>query len=425
MALLNRVSANTISSCFDLLTLPVCLLINRKVSTIFENLDATKTGAYPLYVGYIGVSALYHLGIYPLRGKFNQYLENVAIRALNTDDGLAHPYQQLMWVSQQVECRDEITERLCRAMADDRLPSAHLRVILDVFTAALNINMRQRSIELLKMRSILTTLSLYPKLSAAAATQAIVQMGQCSDTTLKILDQIHIWTMAETVFEPLESGYETGWRDLLLRIQLVYNESALMETMYSIKYSSWPIMAGDQRLAEHYQSALICTVYKRILSQAGVCTFLSSPARILQQPLICRFAVPDADVFYQFQKEFRQRLHDTDAFFQFTKDLMAEKEAILLQRHPRLRLQIDKRRNQSSSRFNHLLHLQEQGRISESKCLEYGQDLMKRHNQEIDKIWLYHIGRAFSRIPARLKNANNHREVPPNLSLTQLINRYK
>ena len=274
------------------------------------------------------------------------------------------------------------------------------------------------------MRNILTTLSVHPELAAAAATQTVLQMGECYDTTLKILDQINIWTMAETVFEPLESSHDTSWRNLLLRIQSVYNEWALIETMYSVKYHSWLTLSGDRPLAEHYQSALIYTIYKKILAQSGVCTFLSPPSQILYEPLLCHFVVPDARVFYQFQGTFRQRLHDTDAFFRFTKNLMIEKESVLLQRNPQLRWQINKKRDQNLSKLDHLRHLQAQGRISENEYLEYSQDLLNKHNQALDKIWLHHISRAFSNIPARLKNSGKNRRVAPNLSLKQLVCKY-
>ena len=424
MALINRFSVNTVSYCFDLLVLSAGLLVNRKIATVATEVAVTETGRYIVYIGSFGVSALCHLGIYQLRGKFNHHLENVVIQALDEDDEPSHAQQLLTRIGEQVECEYRTTEKLLQAMASERLSSVHLRVILELFKEALKITMGHGSIELLKMRNILTTLSVHPELAAAAATQTVLQMGECHDTTLKILDQINIWTMAETMFEPLESGHDTSWHNLLLRIQSVYNEWVLIETLYSVKYNSWLTLSGDRPLAEHYQSALIYTIYKKILAQSGVCTFLSPPSQILYEPLLCHFVVSDARVFYQFLGTFRQRLYDTDAFFRFTKNLMIEKESVLLQRNPQLRWQINKKRDQNAARFDHLRHLQAQGRINENEYLEYSQDLMNKHNQAMDKIWLHYISRAFSNIPARLKNSGNNRRIAPNLSLKQLVCKY-
>ena len=95
MALINRFSVNTVSYCFDLLMLSAGLLVNRKIATIAPEVAVTETGLYIVYVGSFGVSALCHLGIYQLRGKFNHYLENVVVQALDGDDEPVHSRQLL------------------------------------------------------------------------------------------------------------------------------------------------------------------------------------------------------------------------------------------------------------------------------------------------------------------------------------------
>ena len=421
VALLNHFSADTVGQLADFLALSVCVLVSRKIFNMHDELEATTPNSFNIYTSIAGLCTL---GIYQLRQNFDHCLEQLVIESLDANDESVPPNQLLAWVADRTGCHHHVKDKLLEDMTRGHLSGTHFRVLLNVFKTILFIEMDDRSVELLKIRNILTTLSLHPELVTAAATQAIMQMGQCHDTTLNVLDRVNVWMQAETVFLPLETGHDTSCLNLLLRIQSTYNEWVLVETMYSVKYNSWPLLRNDQSLGEHSQSAMIFSIYKRILHQCGVCKFLSVPPKILHNLLVCYFFVPGASAFYQFQQVFLQKLHDTDAFFQFAKKLMTEKETILLKHDPQLRLQINKKRNQNVSTLDHLLHLQTQHRITAGEYLEHSQSLMRRHNKELDKIWLNHISQLFSRIPARLKNSDSNRHVPANLSLIQLINRY-
>ena len=421
VVMLNQFSVDTVNQITDFLTLSVCVLVNRKIYNMYDELDVITPNSLNIYTSIAGLCTV---GIYQLRQHFDHYLEQLIIQSLEANDESVPPNQLLAWVADRTGCHHDVKEKLLEEMTRERLSGTHLRVLLNLFKTILFIEMDDRSAELLKIRYVLATLSLYPELVTAAATQAIMQMGQCHDNTLNVLDRVNVWMQAETVFLPFETGHDTSCLNLLLRIQSTYNEWVLVESMYSVKYNSWSLLHNDRSLGEHSESVMIYSIYKRILHQCGVCQFLSPPPKILHNLMVCYFFVPDASAFYQFQQVFLQKLHDTDAFFQFAKQLMTEKETILLQHDPQLRLQINKKRNQNVSRLDHLSHLQNHDRITAGEYLERSRSLMRRHHQELDKIWLDNISRLFSRIPARLKNSGSTRQVPANLSLLQLINRY-
>lgn len=421
VTLLNHFAVGTIDQLADCLALSVCALVNRKIFAAYDEQDVIAPISFNIFASIAGLCTV---GIYQLRQNFDHYFERLVIQSLDATDESVPPNQLLAWVADRTGCHHHVTEKLLEEMAKEHLSGSHFRVLLNLFKTILFIEMDDRSPELLKIRNVLATLSLHPELVTAAATQAIMQMGRCHDSTLNVLDRVNVWMQAESVFLPLETGHDTSCLNLLLRIQSTYNEWVLVETMYSVKYNRWPLLRNDQSLAEHSQSAMIFSIYKRILHQCGVCKFLSVPPKILHNLMVCYFFAPDASAFYQFQQVFLQKLHDTDAFFQFAKKLMTEKETILLKQDPQLRLQIDNKRNQNVSRLDHLLHLQNHHRITAGEYLEHSRSLMRRHHQELDEIWLDHISRSFSRIPARLKNSGSNRQVPANLSLIQLINRY-
>ena len=421
MVLLNHFSADTVGQLADFLAVSVCMLVNREIFNMHDELEVTTPNSFHIYTSIAGLCTL---GIYQLRENFDHYLEQLVIQSLEANDESVPPNQLLAWVADRTGCHRRVKEKLLEEMARGHLSGTHFRVLLNVFKTVLNIEMDDRSTELLKIRNLLATLSLHPELVTAAATQAIMQMGQCHDSTLNVLDRVNVWMQAETVFMPLETGRNTCRRNLLLRIQSTYNEWLLIETMYSVKYQGWSLLRNDQSLGEHSQSAMIFSIYKRLLHRCGVCKFLSVPPKIVHNLLVCYFLLPDASAFYQFQQVFLQKMQDTDAFFQFAKKLMTEKETALLKHDPELRLQIDNKRNQNVSRLDHLLHLRNHLRITAREYLEYSQRLMSRHHQALDEIWLDHISHLFSRIPAGLKNSGSTGQVPANLSLIQLINRY-
>ena len=421
IALLNHFSVDTVDQLADFLTLSVSVLVSREIFDMHDELEVTTPNSLNMYASIAGLCTL---GIYQLRQNFDHYLEQLVIQSLDANDESVPPTQLLTWVADRTGCHRDVKEKLLEEMTTEHLSGTHFRVLLNVFKTVLFIEMDDRSAQLLKIRNILTTVSLHPELVTAAATQAIMQRGQCHDSTLNVLDRVNAWMQAETLFLPLETGHDTSWRNLLLRIQSTYNEWVLVETMYSVKYQGWSLLRNDQSLGEHSQSAMIFSIYKRLLHRCGVCKFLSVPPKIVHNLLVCYFFVPDASVFYQFQQVFLQKLHDTDAFFQFAKQLMTEKETTLLKHDPQLRLRINNKRDQNVSRLDHLLHLQNHHRITAREYLDYSQRLMSRHHQELDDIWLDYISRLFSRIPARLKNSGSRRQVPANLSLIQLINRY-
>lgn len=419
MALLNRFSINTVSSCLDLLALSMCLLVNRKISVMSEELDATPASQYAIF---FSVSLLCNLSTFHLRDIFYRYLEKIEVQSLDADDKSAPPHQLLIWVTNKLRCNHDIVEKLCQEISGSHAP--HFRVVLDLFKTILTMTVDERSVALIQMHNILASLAVRAELAAASASRIVLQMEQSHNNTLNVLDRLNYWILAQTVFATLETDQDTGRYSLLLRIQSMYNDWALVETMFSVNYSSWLPLCDNRSLGEHNMSAMIFATYKGILHQCGVCKFLYPPQKVHQGRLTCYFALPSAKVFYQFQRAFLQKLHDTSAFFQFAKKLMSEKETILLKYDTELHLLISNKKNQHASRLDRLQQQQEQHKISKNEYLRHSQDLVNKHNQELDKIWLKHIRGLFSRIPERLKNSGGNRKVPANLSLMQLMSKY-
>lgn len=420
MALVNCFSKKIVSCCVDLLVIFASVLAHRKIYELSETLDVTTTTQITIFTG---ASVLWNIGASKLWQNFDNYIENIVVQLLDTDDKSAPPHQLLTWVANKTGCQNDEKERLLQEVTRDHLTGTHLRVVLDLFKTILTGEMDNISFVRIKMRNVLFHLSLYPERACTAANLVALYMEQCQDDTLKVLDRFNNWVLADTVFLPLENGKDKSCYDLLFRIQLTYMEWALVETMFTVRYSSWLMPGKDKLLGEHSLPAVIIGIYKRILHQSGACTFLPPPPRVPQSRLYY-FFLPGINVFYQFQQVFLQKLHDTPALFQFAKMLMKEKETTLLEHDSQLCMLINKKSTQYTSRLDHLMQQQAQHNISKTQYLERSQRLMERHHQELDKIWLKHISGSFSRMPERLKKIGGCRKVPANLSLIKLLSKY-
>lgn len=420
MALVNCFSKKIVSCGVDLLMISVSLLAHRKIYELSETLDVTPTTRITIFAG---TSLLWNISACKLWRNFDGYLEYIVTQLLDADDKTAPPHQLLTWVADKTGCESDEKEKLLEEITRDPLTGTHLRVVLDLFKTILTGETDNISFVRIKMRNILSHLSLYPERATAAANLVVLCVEQCQNNTLKVLDRFNNWVLADIVFLPLENGKDKSCYDLLFRMQLTYMEWALVETMFTVRYSSWLMPGKDKLLGEHCLPAVIIGIYKRILHQSGACTFLPPPPRVPQSRLYY-FFLPGINVFYQFQQVFLQKLHDTPALFQFAKMLMKEKETTLLKYDSQLCMLISKKSTQYTSRLDHLMQQQAQHNISKTQYLEHSQRLMERHHQELDRIWLKHISGSFSRMPERLKKIGGSRKVPANLSLMKLLSKY-
>ena len=420
MALVNRFSKKIVSWCVDFLVVSVSVLAHRKIHEVSEALHMTSTTQIGIFAS---ASLLWNIGACKLWRNFDNYIEYIVVQLLDAEDKSAPPHQLLTWVANKTGCESDEKEKLLHEITGDPLTGAHLRVVLDLFKTILTGEMDNISFVRIKMRNVLFHLSLYPERACTAANLVALYMEQCQDNALKVLDRFNNWVLADTVFLPLENGRDKSCYDLLFRIQATHMEWALIETMFTVRYSSWLMSGKDRLLGEHCLPAVVIGIYKRILHQSGACTFLPPPPRVRQSRLYY-FFLPDINVFYQFQQVFLQKLHDTHAFFQFAKVLMKEKETTLLKHDSQLCMLINKKSTQYTSRLDHLMQQQAEHKISKTKYLEHSQRLMERHNQELDRIWLKHISGSFSRMPERLKKIGGNRKVPANLSLMKLLSKY-
>lgn len=420
MALVNRFSKKIVSCCVNLLMISVSLLAHRKIYELSETLDVPPATQITIFTG---TSLLWNIGACKLWRNFDDYIENIVAQLLDSEDKSAPPHQLLTWVANKTGCQSDEKEKLLQELTEGPLTGTHLRVVLDLFKTILTGETDNISFVRIKMRNILFHLSLYPEQATAAAYLVAMYMEQCQNNTLKVLDRFNNWVLADTAFLSLENGKDKSCYDLLFRIQLTYMEWALVETMFTVRYSSWLMSSKDKLLGEHSLPALVAGIYKRILHQSGACTFQPPPPRV-PHSMLCYFLLPGINVFYQFQQVFLQKLHDTHAFFQFAKILMKAKETTLLKHDSQLCVLINKKSTQYTSRLDHLMQQQAQHKISKAEYLEQSQRLMEKHHQELDKVWLKHISGLFSRMPERLKKIGGSRKVPANLSLMKLLSKY-
>ena len=420
MALVNRFSEKIVNCCFDLLVISVSLLAHRKIYGLSETLDVPPATQIMIFTG---ASLLWNIGACKLWRNFENYIEYIVTQLLDADDKTAPPHQLLTWVANKTECDSDDKEKLLEEITRNPLTGTHLRVVLGLFKTILTGETDNISFVRIKMRNILFHLSLYPERTIAAAYLVSMHMEQCQNNTLKVLDRFNNWVLADNAFLSLENGKDKSCYDLLFRIQLTYMEWALIETMLTVRYSSWLMSSKDKLLGEHSLPAVVAGIYKRILHQSGACTFQPPPPKV-PYLMLCYFLLPGINVFYQFQQVFLQKLHDTHAFFQFAKILMKAKESTLLKHDTQLCMLIKKKSTQYTSRLNHLMQQQAQHEISKTEYLEQSQRLMEKRHQELDKVWLKHISGLFSRMPDRLKKIGGSRKVPANLSLMKLLSKY-
>ena len=376
------------------------------------------------YTRTLGLAMAWNYGMYLLDKGLNNFIDKVLVETLNSGGDVPAPHQLLTSITTQVKCKKEVAPKIRRALKDGRMSNIHLRELLHRFRDVIALEMMPKNTEFMKIRNILTTLSSNPDMTSVVATQAAIQPVHCEDNMLNVLEQVHVWAMTEKLFEEFNRSKNAG--KLMIGLQSAYAESVFMETMQSIYVpGGLPWLFNRGPLVRFSNSVLIYAQYKRFLSEAGVCKFLAPPPRLESLSNIYRFFTPNSTVFYQFQEMFLDKLSDVDAFFSFARNLLVEKEDLVLRKDRELRQRIDLTSGQNFSELEQLAQLQAQGEITENQYIESSNRLMDKHKREMGEIWLGYISEQFSRLPETSKTIlHGDRCVPPGRSIMQLVNAY-
>ena len=371
----------------------------------------------------LGLVMAWNYGMCYLDKGLNDFIEKVLVETLNSGGDVPAPYQLLISIATKVKCWVWVVYRIRRALEDGRMSNIHLRELLHLFRDVIALESKPKKNRLLKIRHILTTLSLNPEMTPVVATQATMQTGCCDDSILSVLEQVHVWAMTEDLFE--EFNVTKDIRKLMIGLQSAYAESVFLEAMQSVNVPGLKWLSDNGLLVELSDSASIYVLYKRILFKSGVCKFLAPPPHLENWLTSYRIFTPNSTAFYQFQEVFLDKLSDVNAFFSFAQNLIVEKEYLFLRKDRELRQRIDQTGDQNFSELEQLAQLQTQGEITENQYVESSNRLMDKHKREVDEIWLGYISEQFSRLPERSKTIlHGDCRVPPGRSTRQLVNAY-
>ena len=394
-----------------------------KLISHVDDYDAT---ASVRWTATLGLVVAFNYGMFCLDRRLDDLIEKVVVEIMNSGgDEPTSTDQLLTSITTKVKCRKEVVSEIRRALKDGRMSNIHLWELLHLFRNVIAVETKQEKNILLRIRHILTTLSSNPEMTPVVASQAATATVGCDNCNLTALEQVHVWAMTEKLFETFNQNRDI--RELMIGLQSAYAESVFLETMQSINVpgSKWLFDSG--LLVELSDSASIYVLYKRILSKAGVCKFLTPPLRLEGSPFWYHALTPKSTVFYQFQEEFLNKLSNVTAFFNFAVNLITvEKEYLFLRKDHRLRQRIDQKSDQIYSELEHFAQLQAQGEITEYQYLVSSNYLMDRHRREMGEIWLGFITEQFLRLPASAMTIlHNNPGVPSGRSTTQLASAYR